>query len=102
MDLNEVYDMIQRTGYPVAYDHFDSAPPMPYILYRVTGTRNFSADNGVFFRADSIDVELYTKKKDPTAEKKLEMALNGLCWESTGTTYIDTEKLYQTIYEIEV
>ena len=48
-------------------------------------------------------MELYAKAKSPKAEKQLESALiaAGISFQKSET-YIDSEKLYETLYEIEV
>ena len=54
-------------------------------------------------RIDNINIELYTNKKDLEAEKKLEDVLNAneIMWDVTET-YIDTEKVYQRVYETRI
>lgn len=101
MGLDEIEKLLRQTGFPVAYSHFKDKQPVPFITYTVTGSDNFDADNKVYFSVDSISIELYTDRKDPAAEKKVETALASLCWERTEI-YIDSEKLYQITYEIEV
>ncbi len=101
MELDEIRKMLMQTGFPVAYSHFNKAPTIPFITYTVTGSDNFDADNRVYFPVNRISIELYTDKKDLAAEKKVETALSSFCWEKTEI-YIDSEKLYQITYEIEV
>ena len=50
-----------------------------------------------------MDVELYTDLKDPELEARLEMVLDaaGLFYNKTES-YIDSEKLYEVLYEMEV
>ena len=50
---------------------------------------------------DHVQIELYTKDKNPEAEGMVESALSSLFWEKSET-YIDTEKCYQILYEVEV
>ena len=101
MELVEIETLLRQTGFPVAYSHFKDAHPAPFIVYSITGSDNFTADNKVYFLVDSIRIELYTDEKDPAAEKKVEAALSSLCWDK-AEIYIDAEKLYQITYEIEV
>ena len=54
-----------------------------------------------YFVANHVQIELYTKLKDPASEDNVEEALSSVFWEKSQT-YLDTEKCYQTIYEIEV
>lgn len=103
MSLEEVAQMLRGTGLPVAYRAFPvgQAPPLPYICYLCTTSNNFDADDQVYLPVERIDIELYTKEKDPDLEEKLESALSGLCWEK-AEEYLDDERCYEIVYEIEV
>ncbi len=103
MTLEEVKVLLETTGIPVTYRAWPekAAPPMPYICYLVAYSGNFSADNVVYHPINHIQIELYTELKDPDTEDKVEQALSSLFWEKTEE-YIDTERCYQIIYEIEV
>ena len=71
------------------------------MVYQSVYSNNFSADNVVYKKFDHIQIDLYTKLKDPLTEGKVEKALSSFYWEKTEE-YIDTEQCYQIIYEIEV
>lgn len=103
MTLEDVATLLKTTGYPVAFQEWkeNTVPPMPYLVYFSPYTNNFAADGIAYFVANHVQIELYTKLKDPVAEGKVEAALSSLYWEK-DQTYLDTEKCYQTIYEIEV
>ena len=101
MDEATLFTLLKTTGLPVAYHHFTSPPSPPYIVYLFSYSSNFGADNKVYNGAKNFQVELYTTKKDPASEKLIEDALNGAdaYWEKTEM-FIDTEGLYQVLYEI--
>ena len=101
MDEATLFAMLKTTGLPVAYHHFESPPTPPYIVYLFSYSSNFGADNKVHSQADNYQVELYTKTKDPAAEALLEglFDANDIYWDKTET-YIDSEGLYQVLYEI--
>lgn len=103
MRLEELKTLLGTTGLPVTYRAWpeNDAPPMPYICYLVTYSNNFGADNQVYHKIDHIQVELYTKLKDQEAEDRVENALSSLYWDKTEE-YIDSERCYQILYEIEV
>ena len=108
MILSELNTILKATGYPVAYSHFTGTtttplPKPPYITYLNAYSSNFNADNIVYKKIDNLQIELYTNKKDLIAEKKLEDLLdaNEIAYETTET-WIDTEKLFQKIYEISI
>lgn len=105
MTLGELTKVLEATGYPVAYSHFTatpgkSVPKPPYICYLVDGSANLMADNKVYHKINDLNIELYTIKKDLVAEAKLEQVLDDyeIPYESFGT-FIESEKLFQKIYE---
>jgi len=105
MNLIELKNILEATGYPVAYSHFkDSPPSVPYICYRTQGTENFFADNKIYQEIVPVDIELYTEKKDLTAESKVKAALqnNGINYEMVPEVYIDSEKLFMNTFEMEL
>lgn len=108
MTLRKLIEVLQSTGLPVAHSHFDDtpdnpAPPPPFVCYVVSHSTNFFADGKVHAKIENVQVELYTDRKDPTAERLVEQALEqaGLSFDVTET-YIESEKLFQRIYEVGV
>ena len=95
--------LLQSTGLPVAYHHFEEPPNPPYIVYLTDGSNNFSADNKVYAKFNTYRVELYTTKKDIISETKVEDVLDSaeMFYESYEV-YIKSEELYQVVYEIEI
>lgn len=103
MTLSELSELLKTTGLPVTYRAWpvNEVPELPFLCYLTTGVNTLPADGGVYYHWDDVRVELYTKLKDPAAEALVEAALTGFHWEKTET-YIDTEKCYMILYEIEV
>lgn len=101
MTLVELKKLLDATGYPVAYSHFNEPKATPFITYLVTYSSNFHADNKVHKKIDNVDIELYTDKKDLQAEETLESLLDEkeLPYDKVET-FISEEKLYQIIYEV--
>ena len=104
MELHKIASMLAGLGIPLAYHHFaeGESPPPPFLLYLSPGSDNFSADGRVYWKVAQLDVELYTDLKDPELEARLEMVLDaaGLFYNKTES-YIDSEKLYEVLYEME-
>jgi hypothetical protein len=102
--MDEIIKILETLGIPYAYDHFaeGEGPDPPFICYRCPNSDNFAADGVVYFPITEIDIELYTDKKDPETEKKLEDLLtgSGIFFEKTET-FIDSEKLYEVLYLFE-
>ena len=103
MTLQAFRKILETSGLPVTYRAWpeNEAPPLPYLCYYDSGSNNFAADGVVYFSARQITVELYTELKDVTAENRVEQALSSFFWEKTEE-YIDSEKCYQIVYEMEV
>lgn len=103
MTFEDVKNLLEGTGLPVAYRVFpeNNAPELPFICYLSPGTNNFAADDTVYLEIDQITVELYTQYRDPETEGKVEAALSSFVWDK-DINYIDSERCYQIIYEIEV
>ncbi len=101
MDEAALFTLLKSTGLPVAYHHFKTPPEPPYIVYLFSYSSNFGADNKVYQKVPRYQVELYTTIKDLASEKLIEDLFdeNSIYWEKTET-YIDSEGLYQVLYEI--
>ena len=99
--MDELLEVVQEIGYPNAYDHFaeGEVPELPYILYLVPESNNFAADNYAYFKVNEIHIELYTDRKDLTAEQKVEAVLDrhGIFYDRSET-WIESEQLYEVLY----
>ena len=101
MDEAALFTLLKTLNMPVAYHHFTSPPSPPYVVYLFAYNTNFGADNKVYSGAKNFQVELYSKAKDLASEKLIEDLLdaNEIYWDKSET-YIDSEGLYQVLYEI--
>ncbi len=101
--LKEIETLLSTTGLPVAYRCFpeNEVPPLPYICYMNPYDNNFAADGQVYVEVNHLQVELYTKMKQPAIEEKVKKALSDFFWERTEN-YLDSEECYQIIFELEV
>ena len=106
MTLSELNLILQATGFPVAYSHFvesanEPLPEPPFITYLVLYSSNFSADNVTYKQFQNLQIELYTDRKDLEAEAILEAVLNEneIPFDTTES-YIESEQLFQKIYEV--
>lgn len=103
MDQASLLSVLKTTGLPVAYHHFVSPPTPPYVVYLFTFSKNIGADNKVYSKVNAYQVELYAIKKDLASEKLIEDALDlAESFYEKSETFIDSENLYQVIYEIEI
>ena len=69
----------------------------------VTPVFTCSADNLAYFSFKQLDVELYTNRKQPELEEKVEavLAQHEIYYTKTEL-FIDSEELYEVLYEMEV
>lgn len=105
MSYEEITAMLAESGLPFAYHHFaeGESPEPPFLVYLIPGSNNFSADGIVWLKVKQLDIELYTDRKDPVMEEKVEAVLDahGLFYNRTET-WIESEKMYEVLYELEV
>lgn len=106
MKLEELKTILEAAGFPVAYSHFvesdnEPLPEPPFICYLSTYSSNFSADDSMYYPMQNVQIELYTHLKDLDAESRVEAALNANNI-PFGTTeaFIESESLFQKIYEV--
>ena len=104
-EINNILKSIPGFDKKVAYRAFPKgkAPALPFICYMATQTSNFKADNKVYTVIQSVDIELYTKRKDVTTEALVESALDNanIVWDKYED-YITDEDMYMITYETEV
>lgn len=104
MTYQDIATMIELFGYPYAYyqfpDNTEQAPPFVCFFY---GYDDVYADNSNYVGKVVLYIELYTDNKDFVAEHIIETALtdNGLTY-GKNATYIDSERMWQTVYTMEV
>jgi hypothetical protein len=107
MDIKGLKAVLDSIGLPVVYHSFKSAglqvKQPPYILYYLKNSDNTGADNKVYYKQNHYNIELYTNKKDIATEQKLEDAFDSasIFYEKTES-YIDEEKMFDILYEIEI
>lgn len=103
MTLEELKAALDKSGIPFAYHHWETEHRPPYGVYLYVYDTQFYADGVLYFSTGHYQVELYTRKKDLMAEAAVESALKvtGVTFEKSEH-YLDSEKLYEILYEIEV
>ncbi len=105
MTYVEIYTLIRSIGLPVTYHHWQpgKVPSLPYLVYWVDETRHFTADNRIYQKIVSIQLELYSDQKNFAAEERVERILdeNKIVYDKLEA-YIESEKLLEQIYEFEL
>lgn len=104
MTYEEIAQMIESIGLPYAYYQFpddtQQAPPFICFLYDYD---DIYADDSNYVKRVVLTVELYTDTKNIPLESAVEAVFdeNELPW-SKASTYIDSERMWQTSYTMEV
>ena len=105
MTYTQIASMVQAIGLPFAYDHFaeGESPEPPFVLFLLPGTNNFMADGDVYEQVTEVSIELYTDRKDPSLEERVEDVLRTyeIPWDKTEV-WIEDEKMYEVRYGLEV
>lgn len=105
MTYEEINLMLEEVGLPFAYHHFaeGEAPEPPFLIFLSPGEDTFSADNISYFTTKKLNIELYTDRKSPEVEEMVENVLKRHeIYYAKTEAYIDSEKLYEVLYEMEV
>jgi len=105
MTYDEIAEMVESIGLPCAYDHFaeGESPDPPFVLFLLPGSENFFADGEVYEQVTDVSIELYTDKKKPPLEKRVEKILrdNGIPWDKSEV-WIEEEGFYEVRYALSV
>lgn len=99
----ELLAALQSTGIPWTYHHWESKQLPPYGVYLDIEDAPFHADDltYVYFRA--VRLEVYSLERDPALDNRVRDALDaaGISYD-VDYTWIESEGLYETIFEFEV
>lgn len=103
--MERLVSLLQEMGIPFAYDHFaeGKSPDPPFLCYLLPDSSHFPADGKVYFKIEEVRIELYTDRKDPAAESKVEAVLDqhGIFY-ARSEVWIESEKLYEVLYSFEM
>ena len=100
-----LFEILQQTGLPCAYSHFDeenSPEAPPYIVYLGRGQDNFEADNTYYYQRNRYQIEYYFTRKDEEAEAQIEQLLlaNGYLYDKSEDVYIEDEGVFVIFYNV--
>ena len=105
MTRKEVATMVASIGLPYAYYKFDEGTGQkpPFVVFFYTGSADLYADQANYQKIDGLSIEFYSAEKDFTTEDAIETLLNqaGLTYYKEQN-YIDTEKMWQTAYDMQI
>ena len=105
MTFQEVKNMVESIGLPYAYFQFPekTGQAPPFICFFYTNSDDLFADDSNYQDIRRLNIELYTSTKDFALEKTIEdtLKLNGFSY-YREENFIETEKIWQIAYEMEV
>lgn len=105
MTYKEINDLMAAIGLPYTYYSFPigEVPDLPYFVFFYPESDNFGADNQVYQEITAVSIELYSKRKDFSSEKRIEDVLNAnkIYWEKSSA-FLTSEDMHETIYEMEI
>ena len=104
--LNEMFKDIKIDDEVVPYAYYEfreTGQQPPFICWYFDGIDDLHADNINYQRIANLIIEFYSDEKDFATESTIEAVLkqHGLSYGMTET-YIDTERMHQTVYSMEV
>lgn len=103
--MEKIIRLLNKTGFIYAYDHFTEGfyPELPFICYKINSSSHFAADNKPYFKKNLLNLELYTEKKEPETEKKIEALLeeNSIFYRKSEI-YLASEKMLEILYQFEM
>ena len=103
--MDKIISILNEIGLPYAYDHFaeGESPNPPFICYLLPGSDNFAADGRVYHKINDVHIELYTDYKNTELELEVEEVLDRYSiFYNKSEVWIDSEKLYEVLYQFEV
>ena len=105
MTYEEIAEMMQEIGLPNAYHHFaeGESPNPPFIIFLSPGENTFGADDLMYISFKRLHIELYTDEKSPETEERVEeVLLRYNIYYTKSEVWIESEKLYEVLYTLEV
>lgn len=97
-----IYEVLQSTGLPCAYSHFKTPQDPPYVVYIGSGQDIMEADNTIYWKENTYQVEYYFVTKNEANESAIEDALlsAGYIYTKTEDIYIEEQGVFVIYYQI--
>ena len=107
MTYQEIKNLIRSLAgllnVPFAYYQFEEETSPPFLVFNYPDSDDFFADNVNYQGKTNLDIYYCSDEKDFAAETAIEAFLknNGIAY-SKSQDYIDTDAMFQTLYQTEV
>ena len=104
MDYRDVIGGMRNIGLPSTYNDFEEPVDLPYTIITSGDNGSLMADNINYKDIAGHKLELYTADKHPPTEKMVQDKLKelGIAYQKLGPIPIESENMYQTIYEFQL
>lgn len=103
MTLEELKTRCEAQGFKYAYGMFKKPTEPPHLVAISTATDNFMADNKVYKKDTSIQLDYTYLVKDLAMQNKIEDNILGdIPWNKTDETYLSDEDVWQVSYFFEI
>lgn len=99
----KILETIKKTGLPCAYSHFREPVEPPFLVYLGSGQNNLAADDTLYWRENTYQVEYYFTMKDEDLEEVIEDTLlaDGWIFTKSEDAYIDDEDVFVIYYYVD-
>ena len=99
MTLEELKTRCEEQGLKYAYGRFKEPTEPPHLIAICSDTDNFMADNRVYQKDTSIQLDYTYVDKDIETQNKIEnIVLADIAWNKTDETYLSDEEIWQVSY----
>lgn len=104
MTYNEIYTALTETGLPVVYNFWEAqdVPELPFIIFTYPNHVDYIADDVNYVTIATLQVDLFTKRKNLQVESAVEAVLSRNWVYSKNSVWNDADDVQQTTYDMEV
>lgn len=102
-NLEELKERCVKNGFKYAYGLFKKIVKPPHLIAFEQNSDNYSADNEVYYKKKSIQLDYTYEEKNIDEQEKIEnIILKDVVWNKTEETYLSNEKIWQVSYFFEL
>ena len=103
MTLEELKTRCEKAGFKYAYGLFKEPTEPPHLIAFQTASDNFFADNLVYSKDKSIQLDYTYIDKNEEEQNKIENEILGdIAWNKTEETYLQDGGVWQVSYFFEI
>ncbi|EJW98653.1 Prophage pi2 protein 38 [gut metagenome] len=101
MTKDRLDKVLQAFDYPCAWGLFKTPQVPPYVIYDNGNSRNVYSDERILKTIDSFEIELYHNDYAERLKFENYLTQSGIIWQRfVSDTYISSEDVFQSIYEV--